>query len=136
MNFPAIRRIPEGLTRLGGTYEAPTLPWEIDKAVVTGSELDISAKDAAILELDISVGGQELFALGNVTDTIYQYTLCTEYDLSTAQYTDSHSFAAQTGIGISFKFFQSGTMLLVADTAGLVYVYTLTTGWDLSTVAA
>lgn len=133
MNFPAIRRIPEILPRIGGTYVEPTLPWEIDKAVDTTETLNASAKDSDILGMEISQDGQELYLLGNTTNTIYQYTLCTAYDLSTAQFADSFSFATETTAATSMRLCNDGTSLLVAAFTGIIYVYQLGTAYDIST---
>jgi hypothetical protein len=75
--------------------------------------------------------------VGNQNDSVYQYTLSTGFDLSTASY-DNVSFSVSgqdTGPpGIYFN--STGTkMFMVGNNSDSVYQYTLGTGFDLSTAS-
>jgi sugar lactone lactonase YvrE len=88
----------------------------------------------------IGDNGTKMYALSGgtaTTDTIYQYTLSTAWDISTASYaTKSFSVNAQepTTFGMYFK--DDGTALyIVGQTNDTVYQYTLSTAWDIATAS-
>ena len=78
--------------------------------------------------------------VGNQSDkTVYQYTLSTAFDLTTASY-DSVSFSGATEItsglnGMSFN--SDGTIMYLVGygTSSGVWQYTLSTAWDISTAS-
>jgi 6-phosphogluconolactonase (cycloisomerase 2 family) len=81
--------------------------------------------------------GTKMYVLSNTNDAIYQYSLSTAWDVSTASY-DSISFSVNsqesnpTGMFIG----DSGTKLyVVGNTNNRVYQYTLSSAWDLSTAS-
>ena len=76
-----------------------------------------------------------MFIVGSGSNTVYQYSLSTAWDVSTASY-DSVSFGL-TGqeasvSGIRFK--PDGTKMFIVGYSGdSVYEYSLSTAWDAST---
>ena len=87
--------------------------------------------------LAFSNDGTKAFICGPNTDAIYQYSLSTGFDLSTASY-DSVSFNV-TGQGFNptgLAFNTDGTkMFWVGYTNDTVFQYSLSTGFDLSTAS-
>jgi sugar lactone lactonase YvrE len=78
-----------------------------------------------------------MYIVGSSGDAVYQYTLGTPWDVSTASYASkSFSIASQeTGPGdITFKP-DGTTMYLVGSTSDIVFQYTLSTPWDISTAS-
>jgi len=78
-----------------------------------------------------------MYILGDSTNSVYQYTLSTAFDLSTASY-DSVSFSVsgQEAIPYGIAFNTDGTkMYIVGDNTNSVYQYSLSTGFDLSTAS-
>ena len=78
-----------------------------------------------------------MYIVGHNSDTVYQYTLSTGFDLSTASY-DSVSFSvtSQDTVPASIAFNTDGTkMYIVGSNSDTVYQYTLSTGFDLSTAS-
>jgi sugar lactone lactonase YvrE len=78
-----------------------------------------------------------MYVVGNTNDTIYQYTLSTPFDVSTASYA-SKSFGvggeepSPTDLALS----EDGTaMYVVGNTNDTVYQYTLSTPFDASTAS-
>jgi hypothetical protein len=81
--------------------------------------------------------GTKMYVVGSQNDNVYQYSLSTAWDVSTASY-DSVSFsvASQETGPESVTFSPDGTKMYVGGTANdTVYQYTLSTGWDLSTAS-
>jgi hypothetical protein len=66
------------------------------------------------------------------SSNVYQYSLSTAYDASTATY-DSVSFSYTSGDGLRFK--PDGTKMFIVN-GGAIYDYDLSIAWDLSTAVA
>ena len=81
--------------------------------------------------------GLRMFILGRSSSAAYQYTLSTAWDISTASYDSvSFSLSSQGAAKAGFFFKPDGTTLFVSDYGtDLVYKYTLSTAWDLSTAS-
>ena len=77
----------------------------------------------------ISDDGQYIYAA--YSNTVYQWTLSTPFNLSTASFTRSQSgFTNAQG---SLKINHDGTQMLTMDNGGKMRSYTLSTGFDIST---
>jgi hypothetical protein len=78
-----------------------------------------------------------MFIMGGTTDTVYQYTLGTAWDVSTAAYASkSFSVTAQETAPTGLWFKPDGTvMYVVGTTTDSVYQYDLSTAWDVSTAS-
>ena len=75
--------------------------------------------------------------MGQQNETLYQYSLSTSWDISTASY-DSVSFllTSQTTSVTSMHFKPDGTKVYLASTTpDAVFQYSLSTAWDLSTIS-
>jgi len=81
--------------------------------------------------------GTVMLILGLISDTVYEYTLTTGFDLSTASYASkSFSVASQLVIPTGMTFNKDGTkMFVVGNSTDSVFEYTLTTGFDISTAS-
>lgn len=81
--------------------------------------------------------GTRLYIVGLSNDTIYQYTLSTAWDISTASYASiSFSVAAQEITPTGLFFDSSGTrMYVVGGTGDDVNQYSLSTAWNVSTAS-
>ena len=81
--------------------------------------------------------GTKMYVMDNGTDSMYQYSLSSAWDVSTASY-DSVSFsvAAQDATPFGFKFKEDGTKLYVVGFSNLsIFQYSLSTAWDISTAS-
>jgi sugar lactone lactonase YvrE len=110
--------------------------WNVSTAS-TPVTFSISSQEGTIQDLFFKDDGLTMYIIGSSTDAIYQYTLGTAWDISTASYASkSFSVASQeTGpAGLWFK--SDGTsMYVVGATADTVFQYTLGTAWDVSTAS-
>lgn len=81
--------------------------------------------------------GTKMYVSGVQNSTVYQYSLSTEWDVSTASYDNVSmgTFSQSNGPqGLAFK--SDGTVLFVAASSeDRVYQYNLSTAWDLSTAS-
>jgi sugar lactone lactonase YvrE len=97
---------------------------------------DISAQTTSPKAVRFNSTGTKMFVLGTgaSTATVYQYTLSSAWDVSTATY-DSVSFSVYTQAtdprGFAFK--DDGTKMYVADrTNDIIYQYNIPTGFNLA----
>jgi hypothetical protein len=113
-------------------------PWDVSTATVDGVQLDVSSEDTAPENVTFGNSGLKLYVVGNTNNTIFEYTLTTAYDLSTASYsTNSISVAAEDTNPVAVAFSSDGLSMFVAGSeADAVHSYTLSTAWDVSTATA
>jgi sugar lactone lactonase YvrE len=96
-----------------------------------------SAQDSAPTDIFFKPDGLSMYIMGSTNDTVFQYTLSSAFDISTASYA-SKSFSVTlqeiNPTGLWFK--PDGTvMYIVGVTNDTVYQYTLGTAWDVSTAS-
>ena len=81
--------------------------------------------------------GTKVFVLDQPLDTVFQYSLSTAWDISTASY-DSKSFSVSGQLTIPWALALSndGTkMFVVGNSTDKVFSYSLSTAWDVSTAS-
>jgi len=111
--------------------------WDVSTASYDSVSFDVSGQETGPQGLFFKDDGSKMYVVGAINDTVYQYSLSTAWDLSTASY-DSVSFgvASQetTPTGLFFK--DDGTkMYVVGRDNDSVYQYSLSTAWDVSTAS-
>ncbi len=113
------------------------IAWDISTAFATGKLCVVSAQDQNPNGLCFKPDGTAMYVVGGVSDSIYQYTLTTAWDISTAKYANlSFSIAAQEGNAQGVQLSTDGTkMYILGTTNDTVYQYTLSTAWDISTAS-
>lgn len=97
----------------------------------------LGSQDLAPAGIAFNDDGTILYMVGHVNLTIFQYTLSTAYDVSTASYASkSFSVSSQDSVPNSFTFNPTGTKLyLTGQTNDNVYQYSLSTAYDISTAS-
>jgi len=116
-----------------------TLSTAFDLSTASYDSVSFSAasQDSEIHAMVLKVDGTKFYLLGRGNDTIYQYSLSTAYDLSTASY-DSVSFsvASQESSPMSMEFTNTGSTLFIAGIGNdTIFQYSLSTAWDVSTAS-
>jgi sugar lactone lactonase YvrE len=114
-----------------------TTAWDVSTASYASKSFSVAAQETTPQGLAFSSDGFTMFVVGDTNDTVYQYTLTTAWDVSTASYASkSFSVAAQDTVPLGLAFSSDGfTMFVVGFTNDTVYQYTLTTAWDVSTAS-
>ena len=111
--------------------------WDVSTASYESKSFNFSSQNDEGVGLYLGSGGTKMFIAGNTGDIIYQYTLSTAYDVSTASY-DSVSFdvTSEDSAPQSMTFNAKGDMMLIGGAANdAVFQYNLTTPFSLSTVS-
>ena len=97
----------------------------------------ISAQDSSAQDLFFKYDGTIAYIMGATNNTIYQYTLSTPWDISTATYASkSLVFSSTFGESSVQAFFITSdgiNLYLLGSSADRVYHLKLTTPWDIST---
>ncbi len=101
----------------------------------TGKSFSVLAQETALRNLYVSDDGTRMYIVGTTNDRIYQYSMSTPYDVSTASFVNFFAFGTTvvdpTGLYIS----PDGTKLFVlASTSDTVFSYTFGTAWDVTTL--
>ena len=111
--------------------------WDISTASYDNKSFSVAGQDLTPGGLFFKPDGTKVYIIGPTNDTIYQYTLSTPWDISTASY-DSKSFLVQTQEGTPTELFfkPDGTKVyMTGTTSDFVRQYTLATPWDISTAS-
>ena len=96
----------------------------------------IEPEESSAEGIAFNTNGTKMFIVGSTGDAVYEYTLGTAFDLSTASYSQNFSVSAQETAPRDIAFNANGTkMFILGDTGNDVNEYTLSTGFDVSTAS-
>jgi hypothetical protein len=100
--------------------------WQVNSASYDSVSFSVSALDANIQDVTFNNDGTKMYIVGGDGNNIYQHSLSTAWDLSTASYDSiSFSFSSQTLRSSGAFFKPDGTKLYVSCiTNNAVYQYT------------
>ena len=111
--------------------------YDIANASYDSVSFSVQTQDSAPQDLTFKSDGTKMYVIGAANDNIYQYSLSTAWDLSTASY-DSVSFSvASQEISPSDVFFKpDGSKFYICGFANdTVFQYSMSTAWDISTAS-
>jgi hypothetical protein len=96
-----------------------------------------AAQDSSPQDIFFKPDGLSMFIMGSTNDTVFQYTLSSAFDISTATYASkSFSVTSQDTVPVGLWFKPDGTVMYVlGSTNDTVFQYTLGTAWDVSTAS-
>ncbi len=108
-----------------------------NSVALTGLDTDGAA---SVKGFFIGNNGTKLYAVDAVDDLVYQYTLSTAWDISTASYDsvthDISSLNNNDPFPTDLRFKSDGTKFFVLEASGdSVYSFSLSTAWDVSTAS-
>jgi hypothetical protein len=115
-----------------------TLSTGFDVSTASFSQnFSVASQDTIPAGITFNNDGTKMFMVGASSDTVYEYTLSTGFDVSTASYSStSFSVASQDTNPTAIGFNTDGTKMFIVGTANeSVYHYNLTTGFDISTAS-
>jgi hypothetical protein len=118
-----------------GTFSST---YDLSSASYDGVSFGVASQETAPYGLTFNNDGTKLYVTGQGTDTVYQYSLSTAFDLDTTSY-DSVSFNANsqnTAIaGVAFNNDGTKMYLVGYNSPSSVFQYSLSTAFDLSTAS-
>jgi len=97
----------------------------------------VSSQGTSLRDVAFNSDGTKMYMLEYSNKAIYQYSLSTEFDLSTASYDSvSLNVNSQNSAPVGIVFNSDGTKIYVAGLTGSnIYQYSLSTAYDLSTAS-
>jgi hypothetical protein len=113
------------------------IKYDIANGSYDSVSFSVTGQDTAPQSMVFSTDGTKMFMLGSTGNSVYQYTLTTGFDLSTASYDSvSLSVSGQGTFPGGLVFNTTGTKMYMTDINNRsVFQYTLTTGFDISTAS-
>ncbi len=110
--------------------------WDLSTASYSSVSFSIAAQETSPNGLQFSSDGTKMYVVGTANDTVYQYTLSSAWDLSTASYASvSFSVAAQEANPFDFTISHDGKKMYVVGANNTIYQYTLGTANTVSSAS-
>jgi sugar lactone lactonase YvrE len=119
-------------------YEyALTSAYDVSSASYT-RQRTVGSQDTAPMGLAFNSDGTKMFVAGSSDDRLYEYSVTSAFDMSTASYANqSYQFSSQCTNPGSVRFSADGKKFFITDASnGKVHEYSLSTGFDLSSTVA
>lgn len=112
-------------------------PFDESTLSYSSKRANTAAQDGSPVDVFFKPDGLSMYVLGNSSDSVYQYTLSTAWDVSTFSYASkSASVASQENEVTGLHFSSDGASMYIVGTSNdTVYQYTLSTPWDVSTAS-
>jgi DNA-binding beta-propeller fold protein YncE len=108
--------------------------FDVSTASYDSVSFSVASQDGSPFGLAFNSDGTKMFIVAFTGDAVYEYTLSTGFNVSTASFVDSFSVASQETLPQGLAFNSDGTkMFIVGQTNDTVYQYNLSTGFDVST---
>ena len=120
-----------------GTVTSGIVGYDLANAVYDSVSFSVASQEASPTGLAFNSDGTKIYVSGFSSDSIHQYSLSTDYDISTASYDSvSFSFASQATESFGMAFNNSGTKVYILGyTSATLYQYSLSTAFDISTTS-
>ena len=104
-----------------------SVPWSLSRAAYTNVSFSVAAPIGSPEDIAFKSDGTKMYVVGSAEDKVFQYSLSTAWNLSTASY-DSVSFsvAGQDSAPTGLAFKSNGTrMYVVGNGSDTIYQYSL-----------
>ena len=114
-----------------------TTAYDISTASYDSVSFSFASQDTVAASIYFKPDGTKFYIMGAINDAVFQYSLSTAWDMSTASYDSvSFSFSSQETNPYGLLFNNDGTkMFITGNTSDATFQYSLTTAWDLSTAS-
>jgi len=110
--------------------------WNISTASYSNNRISVSSEDTDIQDIQFNTTGTIMYILGNSTDYVYQYSLSTAWNISTASYVKSFYIQTQTLYPLSMCISVDGTKMFIgSNNPQIIFQYNLSTAWDIGTAS-
>ena len=110
--------------------------FDISTASYSSIYFSVAAQETIPRGLAFSVDGVKMFVLGTTADQVFEYTLSSAFNVSTASFVDAFSVAAQETDPQGIAFSTDGAKMFITGHTGQdVNEYALSTVFDVSTAS-
>jgi len=112
-------------------------PFDVSTASYDGITFSAAAQELGIHGMAFNNDGTKMYFVGQSNDSVFQYSLSTAFDVSTASYDNvSLNVSSQDGAPSGLAFNNNGTkMYMVGVSSDSVHQYTLSTAFDVNTAS-
>ena len=110
---------------------------DIANASYDSKSFNVSSQEQYQLGLFVGKNGTRAYVVGNGSTDVYQYSLSTAYDISSASYSNvSFDVSSQASVPVGLFFKPDGTVFYIGNhSTETILQYGLTTAWDVSTAS-
>ena len=109
--------------------------WDISTASYL-QNFSIAAQNTAPWDLFFKPDGTQFYFVGSSGNTVYEYSLSTAWDVSTASFVQGFSVAGQEGFATSLFFTADGSKMFISgQNSDLVHQYSLSTPWNIGSAS-
>ena len=122
--------------RISGLSDGVSSGYDVANISYSGKSSSSSSQNTYMLGIGFNADGTKMYRTGySSTRAIFQYTLSTAWDISTASYDNvSFSLPSPQAVPYGIEWNGDGTKFVVGDSStGDLYQYSLTTAYDIST---
>ena len=107
--------------------------WDMSSCSYSSLSFNTIVQDSAPQGITFNDDGDFMYITGYISDTIFQYTLSTAWDISTAVYASKSFYVGTQDTTPTIVVFspEGSKMYLIANSDESIYQYTLSTPWDL-----
>ena len=110
--------------------------WDVSTASYDSVNFSISSQETVPQGLFFNTDGTKMYIIGTASDAVFQYALSSAWDVSTASYNSKNFSISQDTYPNDLFFNTDGTKMYIAgSTNKIVYQYTLSTAWDVTTAS-
>lgn len=111
--------------------------WDVSTATYDSKNVFVGGEDINPISLFFSIDGSRMYTLGNATENVFQYSLSTAWDVSTATYeSTSFSVRGQNDSPRSIFFNKNGDrMYMLGPDNDSFFQYSISKPWDISTAS-
>jgi sugar lactone lactonase YvrE len=111
--------------------------FDVNTASFSGTSFDVSGQDFDATSMTFNADGTTMFILGGSTDSVFQYSLSSGFDVNTASFSGtSFDVSGQTTDPTGVTFNADGTtMFVVGRSNDSVFQYSLSSGFDVNTAS-
>jgi len=107
--------------------------WNVSDAVYDNESKSVSSEETTLWGLFFKSDGTKMYASGRATNKVYQYTLSTAWNVSTATYDGKNKSFSSEGSSSGMRLSSDGTKMYFIQENSAIFQYTLSTAWDVST---
>ncbi len=108
--------------------------WDLSTGGSAQSNFNTSSQISLVYDGHMKDDGTKMYVVGYNPDNVYEYTLSTAHDLSTASLANTFDISAKVTVCGGIHFESNGYAFVVADASSdKLHKYNLSTAWDVST---
>lgn len=126
---------------MGGTNDTVfqyslSTAWDVSTVSYDSVSFSVATQEANPTEIFFKSDGTKMYVTGYGTNSVYEYSLSTAWDISSSSYTQSFNISTVTSetttMGLSFKA-DGSVFYILGWSKDRVFTYELSTNWDIST---